>query len=444
MFLLAAAVAALLPAWVSLTLVVPTLMALSFSGTLLPLESLGTADVQLYDVVTIVAAFKLVAAVLLQGGRIAVHRAHVALLLFLAVLTAATVVASFRFGLTYFRGELTPLLRFVVQGVAVMLLLSQALQERQFRALRAGLWVLGWLMVVPIFLGVLFFGTRLNVGEVGGREAIRSFGFVGDQVGFVLVLYVLWNVMARRYLQAGVFAVGILATGTRGALISLAVAFLFVILKHREVKRLRVRISTLVAIPLAIVVLVFTTDLGGARRRLLGAEAFGRGTNVHQRLLTNRIAVEVFVRYPLLGVGYTGYREQAMERGARSRFVRGIGRYAPTYTATAGNQYLQTGTDAGVLGLLALGLLFYQLLRALETAALRAEPETAAFLFGGYFWLWGIVVGNQAASWLLPGSFISYLLWICAAVAIVVLRQAPPPPRAAPPRRLDAPEPAAV
>jgi len=432
MYALAALVAALLPAWVSLVVVAPALMALSFSGVLLSLQT-GNSDLQLFDVVMAVAAFKLAASILAQGGRIAVHRAHAALLLFYAVLVATTGIAAFRFGLVYFRAELTALLRFMVQGVAVMLLLSQVLREKQFGALWKSLGLLGWLMVVPIFLGVAFFGTDVNVGEVHGREAARSFGFVGDQVGFVLVLWVLWSVMSRRYLHAGVFAVAILATGTRGALISLAVGMLFLLLKHREVRRLKVRISTLVAIPLALGVLVFTTDLGGARQRLLGKEAFGRRTNLHQRVLTQQIATEVFVRNPILGVGYSGFRARAMERGARARFVRQMGIYAPTYTATAGNQFLQTLTDAGVVGLAALAVLFFQLLRLLEVAARGAEPRAAAFLFAGYFWLWGMIVGNQAASWLLPGSFISYVLWIAAAAAVAVLRErAGPPPAPVP------------
>ncbi|MFL5382977.1 MAG: O-antigen ligase family protein [Longimicrobiaceae bacterium] len=417
-FVLALLAAVALPAWASLVIVVPLLMTLSFSGTLLPLQSTGGNDLQAYDVVTIVAAFKLASAVLLRGGTLVLHRVHAALLLFLGVLTAATILAQLRFGTAFFRAELTPLLRFAMQAVALAFFLPQALQERQFPLLRRTLDVLGYLMALPIFVGILFLGTGLNVGEVHG---VRTFGFVGDQVGFVLALYVLWHLIARNYLRAMFFALAILATGTRGALLAVLVGVLVVAIQRRRLGGRRVRLRTVVGVPLALLAVMFATDLGGTRTRLTG-RSVGRGSNVHQRLLTQRLGVELFAENPLVGVGYTGYRLRVIEQGAIARFVRELGFYVPNVTSNAGNQIVQTAADAGVPGLAALGLLFFQLLRALQAAAREADPATAELLFAAYFWLWGLIVGNQGAAWLLPGSFISYLLWVCAAVAVVTLR----------------------
>jgi len=417
-FLVALALAAVLPAWLSLVVVVPTMMALSFTGTLLPLGSSGSgADLQAYDVVTIIASFKLASAVLLRGGTLVVHRVHAALLLFLGVLFAATSIAAFRFGSAFFRAELTPLVRFVVQALALTLFFPQGLHERQFPLLRRSLDVLGYVMAVPIFVGILFLGSGLDVGEVHGA---RTFGFVGDQVGFLLVLYVLWHLIARNYLRAFFFALAILATGTRGALIALVVGVLVTALQRRWLGGRRVRLRTVLGVPLVLGVVLFTTDIGGTRTRLSG-RAVGRGSNVEQRLLTQRLGVEVFAESPAVGVGYTGYRLRAVEKGAITRFVSQLGHYSTVFTTNASNQLLQTATDAGVGGVVALGLLFFQLLRALRTAARWADPATSELLFAAYFWMLALIVGNQAAVWLLPGSFIAYLQWLCAAVAIVTL-----------------------
>jgi O-antigen ligase len=428
MFVVALLLAVALPAWVSLVIVVPTMMGLSFSGALLPLQSAGGSDIQAYDVVTIVAAFKIAAAVLLRGGTLVVHRVHGWLLLFLGVLTAATIIAAFRFGTAFFRAELTPLLRFLVQALALTLFLPQALQERQFPLLRRSLDLLGYVMAVPIFLGLFFLGSGIFIGEVHGA---RTFGFVGDQVGFVLVLYVIWHLLARNYLRCGFFALAILATGTRGALLALLVAVFITALQRRSLGGRRVRLRTVVGVPLVLGAVVFVTDIGGSRTRFTGS-AVGRGSNVQQRLLTQRMGVEVFAESPLVGVGYTGFRLRAIERGAIPRFVREMGRYARNFTTNASNQVLQTATDAGILGVVALGLLFFELLRALRAAARVADPATSELLFAAYIWLWALIVGNQAAAWLLPGSFIAYLLWTCAAAAVVTLHGRRAPADAAP------------
>jgi O-antigen ligase len=429
MFVVALVIAVLLPAWASLVIVVPTMMALSFTGTLLPLQSTGGSDIQAYDVVTLVAAFKLASAVLLRGGALVAHRVQAVLLLFLGVVTAATALAAFRFGTAFFRAELTPLLRFLMQAVTLTLFLPQGLHEREFPMLRRSLDALGYVMAVPIFVGILFLGTGFDVGEVHGA---RTFGFVGDQVGFVLVLYVLWHLIARNYLRATFFALAILATGTRGALLAVLGGVVVTAIQRRRLGGHRVRLRTVVGVPIVLAVVLFTTDIGGSRTRLTG-RAVGRGSNVQQRLLTQRIGVEVFMESPLVGVGYTGYRMRAIEKGAVQRFVRELGRYAPVYTTNASNQLLQTAVDAGVVGVAALCLLFLELLRAFRAAAGKADPATGALLHAAYFWLLALIVGNQGAAWMLPGSFISYLQWTCAAVAIVALHARRAPAEAAPP-----------
>jgi O-antigen ligase len=427
-FVLALIAAALLPAWVSLVIVVPTLMALSFTGTLLPLQSLGDSDLQAYDVVTLIAAFKLGAAVLLRGGTLVVHRVHALLLLFLGVLAAATLLTAFRINVSFFRAELTPLLRFVVQALALALFLPQGLEARQFPWLRRSLGALGYVMAVPIFVGAWFLGSGLEVGEVHGA---RTFGFIGDQVGFVLVLYVLWHLISRNYVRALFFAVAILATGTRGALLALFVGVLVTALQRRSLGDRRVKLRTVVGVPIVLLVVLFTTDLGGTRTRLTG-RAVGRGSNVDQRLLTQRLGLEVFTESPLVGVGYNGYRLKAIEHGAIPRFAGQLGRYSPNFTANASNQLLQTATDAGVVGVVVFGLLFLGLLRVVLAAARQADPDTSALLFAAYFWFWSLLLGNQAAVWLLPGSFIAYLQWVCVAVAVVALRAGPAPAEAFP------------
>jgi hypothetical protein len=429
LFVLAFVLGAALPAWVSLLLVVPVSMALGSTGLLLPMQSLGGSDLQAYDVVMVVAAFKVAGAALLHGGELVLSRVQARLLAFLAVLGAATLVAGLRFGAGFFAAEITPLLRFAVQALAVALCLPQTLQRAHFPWVNRSLELLGYLMALPILAGTFLLGSGQALGEVHGA---RTFGFVGDSVGFVLVFYVLWHILGGRYLRALFFALAILATGTRGALLAV-VAGIAVLALQRDALGLRVKLRAVILGPVVLVVVLLATDLGGSRTRLFGG-AEGRGSNLSQRVLTQRLGVEVFAESPLVGVGYTGFRAKSLEHHAVQRFLHQLGGYAPNFTTNTSNQLLQTATDAGVPGLLVLLFLFHGLLRTLLDAGRRAPPESAGLLLAGYFWLWSLILGNQAAAWLLPGSYISYLLWILLAVAIVAGRAAHPPdaPRARP------------
>jgi len=136
----------------------------------------------------------------------------------------------------------------------------------------------------------------------------------------------------------------------------------------------------------------------------------------HQRLQTGGVAWETALDHPVFGVGYSGFRLVARNYGADTAFSTF---WSPVFISTAGNQYLQVLTDGGIVALIAFITFILVCLRAFkETMEFTTDERIHAFLGAGYVWLFALVLGNQSAAWMLPGSLISYLLWINLSVVI--------------------------
>jgi hypothetical protein len=159
-------------------------------------------------------------------------------------------------------------------------------------------------------------------------------------------------------------------------------------------------------------------DTGGMRSRLLNKELFRIGIN--QRLFTISLAFRVFLDNPLLGVGFTGFKYIALDYGAIEEAVEKLGGFVPNYIATASNQFLQVATDGGVIGLGAFIWIIFVISRSLRQAMENAPINQRPIFAAGYLWLWSLVIGNQTAAWILPGSLISYLLWLLLGLTISV------------------------
>jgi O-antigen ligase len=139
-----------------------------------------------------------------------------------------------------------------------------------------------------------------------------------------------------------------------------------------------------------------------------------------QRFSTVTLAVQVFMDNFLLGVGFSGFRFAAIDYGAENLFFRNLS-YSPLFVASTGNQYLQVATDAGVVGLAAFLWMMRDFLRTLKRAEARVVGPLQEQTKAGYLWLLSLAIGNQSAAWLLPGSLISYLVWVSLGLATVTI-----------------------
>jgi len=403
----------LFPVWFLLILVIPSLMILS--PVLGSIFSIGSVDIQIFDIVILIAITKIVSVV--RRGSVCNHQIHKAIAIFLGILLITTIIAGIRFGTEIFSSEIVSLLRLITQ-IVVIPLMTLSVMEKEVNHIQRFLDYGGYIIVGTIVLNIWLLQIERPLGEVQVHEGIvRYFGPLGDQVSFVLLYFIFKALMYRKLWEAFYFIVGMVLTGTRGALGALLVGLGIMLWQGFFVKQRIQRVLVLLGICIVLGILLWS-DAGSMRSRLLDEELFRKGIN--QRLFTTSLAFKVFSDNLLLGVGFTGFKYIALDYGAIEEAVERLGSFAPNYIATAGNQFLQVATDGGVIGL---GVFIWMILVisrslrwAMENAPINQRPIFAA----GYLWLWSLVIGNQTAAWILPGSLISYLLWLLLGLTISV------------------------
>lgn len=395
----------ILPKWVLLIGVTTILMILSYSGLLSSVFSIDDADIWLFDIIIVIVALRSFAIFRIRSW--GAHSVHIALVSFLVVMAVSSLLAYYRFGVDICIKEFIALLRLSVQVIVLPLITLSITTQKDVEYCRKLFNYIGYSIASSIYINILLFPYEFKVGEVQvTEESIRYFGLIGDQVGFILLFFLLWELLKRQWLSALVFGGAIIATGTRSALIAAAVGMGILFWKA-----LKIPLDRKFWVGLIVSLIVFGTlivqDLGSMRSRFIGT-AFETG--VKQRWLTMTIAMRVFLDHPLTGVGYTGFRFIADEYGARDVFGHW---FAPNFIATAANQYLQVATDGGIAGLVSFFWLVFVLLKELRMAG-----KSDRFFEAAYLWLLSLLIGNQTAVWLLPGSLISYMLWLMVGLSI--------------------------
>lgn len=404
-----------LPNWVSLTIVAPILMVLAYSGTVDPLVSFGETDIQYFDLVLAIALLKTGIALAVDRGHVGLDRVYVAILVFIGVMAAATVLASYRFEWDIIaRAEAIALARLVVQMSVLPLVVSSVRTLRGVAYCQKLVEYLGYAVAASIYLNVLGLFFDVTIGEVQITEAgVRYFGPLGDQIGFILLFFIYQKGLEGRWIPALFLTGALFATGTRGSVIALIVGITFLVWQSRRgLTSLNKRTMLTLVVLVVFSSILILYDVGSMQTRLAGT-AFESGWE--QRVLTMSIATQVFVDNILTGVGYTGFRFLAMEYGALEEF--GV-YFSPNYIATTSNQYLQAATDGGVVGLFAYIWMMSIILKHLKFAGSQTPSIKSSFYSASYVWLLSLLIGNQTAVWLLPGSLISYLLWLVLGLAI--------------------------
>ncbi len=418
----------LLPKWILLIFCVPLLMVVSFNNILPPLISIGDAHVQIFDSILIVVVIRVAGPILLRKQQLRLYPQYSSIAIFLCVLLAATILSYYRFGEEVFISEIISYLRLLTQ-IAVFFLFPYSIRTTGESLLaRKTFYYVGYAIALTVYLSLIFFGFGTILGEVQTSEGInRYFGFIGDQVGFIILFFIFNKLIDRSWIGALFFAGALLATGTRGAFVALVVGVVIMLLEMRSELLLSKKKLGILLMGLAMFASVMVLqDFGGSRSRFVGHHL---EAGLTQRLLTMKLAGLMFIDNIITGVGYTGFRHLALDYGARNEFG-GLGYYfSENFIATAGNQFLQAATDGGILGLISFGYMVIVFLRTLKKVAMNTVNENRSMFFAGYVWLLSLLIGNLTAAWLLPSSMISYLLWIVLGFALLSDKPFPIPNR---------------
>jgi len=422
-FLLIVIASLLLPKWLLLIFFVPLFMVTSFNNILPPLFSIGDADIQTFDPILIAVAIRVAGPILLRKQQLHFYPQYPSVAIFLCVLLGATIASYFRFGEEIFISEIISYIRLLTQ-ISVFFLFPYSIRTTEELLLARKMFdYVGYAVASTVYLSFVVFGIGMELGEVqSSEEIVRYFGFIGDQVGFIILFFIFKKIIDRSWIGTVFLAGALFATGTRGAFVALSVGLVIILVQMRSQLSLsRRKMGILIMVLTIFVSIMVVQDFGGSRSRFLG---YHLETGLTQRLVTMKLAGVMFIDNIIAGVGYTGFRHLALDYGAWHEFS-SLLYFSPKFIATAGNQFLQAATDAGILGLVSFGYMSIVFLRTLKKAAKTTVKQTQNDMSAGYVWLLSLLFGNLTAAWLLPSSLISYFLWIILGFAVLSEKNLP-------------------
>lgn len=405
------ALALAVPSWITLSLIVPVLIVLSsYMAIIPPLFSSASTDIEVFDVVILIVFLKMSFNMLRLNFPLQVKRLFNVISIYLGVLLFSTLIAAFRFGEDVFMGELISFLRFLMQFAVFLLLFYSITAVRDIRRLYSILHFIGYSIGISVYASIaLYQFLGVKFGEViDAGTLVRYFGPIGDQVGFVLSLFCFKEFVSGRMLPSLFFAGAVLATGTRGAVIALAVGLS--VLLFRQLKNYRFNRLTIKQLSFVFSLVLLVVIVGGVTVARFKGDILSQ--TYIQRAISMSIAINVFQDNLLMGVGFNGFH--FFTEPYEGLFKK----FSQNYVANANNQYLQVATDAGIIGLIAFFFLLERFLHILKLAGEDNEP----WFTSGRAWLISLLVGNQAAVWLNPGSLVSYFLWMLLAIAAAKVR----------------------
>jgi O-antigen ligase len=278
------------------------------------------------------------------------------------------------------------------------------------------------LSVFMSYIGPNYLG--FSFGEfIHDATDIRGFGPFGDQVGYTLGYFALRSLVHKKWFSVALHSSAILFTGTRGAVVSVTIGVFWLIIqglnKRHDHPKYRYRIILMSIWAMAAALIFLSTPYGETTLNRFADIQMNYGSLYH-RMRAIMLGLQVYLDNPLTGVGYLGFNQLA--------YAYGFGRYFTTEstlergTYTAQNQYVQTATDAGTLGLLLLLLLLWSLHRELQRGRSSAALPFKSELLSFSAWLIALAIGNQAAVWILPSAITGYFFFLLAGLSLSLVR----------------------
>jgi len=224
-----------------------------------------------------------------------------------------------------------------------------------------------------------------------------------------------------------VFLGGLLLTENQGAIFAAGVGTLFFVaigMRFPEVRSRSLRQMWLVPVVALAGLIGVTAFANPFAKTLMDRVKTGSYlTSGGQRLANAKLAGAMLADNPLLGVGYMGYQTALPRYGGEKFFDLA---HHDGGTANANNQFFQTVTDAGMLGLIATGALLFCAARVLLSVAKRTGDRfLSTFYLAAFIWLLAQIFGNLAAVWLIPSSFVARFLWITLGIAVAIQKLLP-------------------
>jgi O-antigen ligase len=333
-------------------------------------------------------------------------------LLFLAALLFATILANVN--LTYLDGPLQMRLwlMLVLWSVWLFAIPTLVRDPAALGGAIAAFDAFGLLISASVFLPIV---AGVGEAQTTPESLGRTFGPFGDPVPFVVALFACRAFVVGQWPLLAFHLAALLVTVGLGASLTLMVAFAaHVFLPWSARARVRKPLGKRLLIGVLFVPVVLGV-LALFLPRIIArvADPVMMATTLASRFGSFRVGTEIISQHPAMGVGLNGFTAVAESIGAESLFER----FHENFIVNAANQVLQTMTDAGIVGLLALGLFCFVLYRKLSWAANHAGANRPAFR-GYQIWFVGLVVGNQTAVWMSPFSPISMCVFIVAGLAL--------------------------
>jgi O-antigen ligase len=236
----------------------------------------------------------------------------------------------------------------------------------------------------------------------------RFFGFMGDNVAWLLSFSAIYLLVRQKYFLLAFCVLALLLTQSRGALIVfIAGGFLFLAKMTTTKKH---KIYYLIGIIAIYLLFVFLAPelLRNVFSRFSETDFFD-----NDRSRTNAFSLSVFEANPLAGSGY-GAHTYAFESTVFRKM-----RHGKEMWAIPVSTWLQVLADSGLLGFIPFVVFIMLVMRAaLRTLHMRLGGSEHQALVGLSIWLLAFLFLNHSAPWLLPGSYLSTIVFAAAGLVV--------------------------
>lgn len=256
------------------------------------------------------------------------------------------------------------------------------------------------LVAGSVLLSAALAQVGIGFGEVlffADSDASRTFGPLGDQVGFACSLGLLLGFTRGAFSLVSLHGIAIALTGTRGAFIVSVIGgliFSLSLIWSNRRERGRYALYLILGVAILALILLYTSAGEMILARLTHGEALE--ATMTPRLLAMELATEIIRENILWGLGFGGFYYEAIDRGAHLIFSN----FVDNHVSNSTNQFLEMMVSGGVIGFSIYLLFLWKGARTISKASSSLPPELQLHFKGAFIWFMGMIIGNQAATWI--------------------------------------------